>query len=83
MDSGVGVFSTIFENKPQVVVVVSNDLNIIGIHAGKLSKEIGKFMGGGGGGKPHLATSGGKNKDNLMPAIKKGLKLAKRMIMEN
>ena len=36
------------------VVVVSKDLNKSGILAGDIAKKVGGFMGGGGGGKPHL-----------------------------
>jgi alanyl-tRNA synthetase len=46
--------------KPAAVIIVSKDLNKIGVLAGKLAKNIGGFMGGGGGGKPHIATAGGK-----------------------
>ena len=38
-------------------------------------------MGGGGGGKPHLATSGGKNPDELNPAIESGKVKAKLLIL--
>ena len=36
------------------------------------------YMGGGGGGKPHLATAGGKNND----AIHVAMNLAKKLINE-
>ena len=50
------------ENKKLIAVVAITD-NLVkkGIQAGKLAKEIGALMGGGGGGKPHLATAGGSN----------------------
>ena len=51
------------------VIVVSKDLNTEGILAGKLAKTIGGFMGGGGGGKPHLATAGGKDNDTIDDAM--------------
>ena len=51
------------------VIVVSKNLNEDGILAGKLAKEIGGYMEGGGGGKPHLATAGGKNNASIKPAI--------------
>ena len=49
--------------KPAALIVVSNDLVEKEINAGKLAKTIGSFMGGGGG-KPHLATAGGRFKCN-------------------
>jgi len=53
---------------------VSKDLNSSGILAGNLAKEIGSFMGGGGGGKPHLATAGGKDNSSVDSAMSKTLK---------
>jgi alanyl-tRNA synthetase len=34
-------------------------------------------MGGGGGGRPHLATAGGKDKSKLKDALKKAEKIIK------
>ena len=53
------------------MVVVSADLVKKELNAGKLAKEIGSFMGGGGGGKPHLATAGGKDFNAINEAMKK------------
>ena len=53
------------------MVVVSADLVKKELNAGKLAKEIGSFMGGGGGGKPHLATAGGKDSNTINEAMKK------------
>ncbi len=82
IQSGIGILGTISEEKPQMVVIVTKDLVKSGLHAGNISKEIGKIINGGGGGKPHLATSGGKNKENLESAITHGLQLAKKLIMD-
>ena len=38
-------------DKPSIVVVVTNDLIKKNINAGDLAKEIGSLMGGGGGKK--------------------------------
>ena len=56
INSGIGILGTITENKPQVVIVVTKDLINNNILAGAIAKEIGKTMGGGGGGKPYFAT---------------------------
>jgi alanyl-tRNA synthetase len=50
---------------------VTKDLNDAGINAPDLAKSIGAIMGGGGGGRPHLATAGGKDKAKLKDALKR------------
>ena len=71
LTSGIGVLFSEGDEKPFAVVVVSKDLNENGIFAGKLAKEIGGFIGGSGGGKPHLATAGGKENAAIIPALDK------------
>jgi alanyl-tRNA synthetase len=80
ISSGIGILGSVTEQKPQVVIVVTKDLIKNNILAGAIAKEIGKTMGGGGGGKPHLATSGGKNPDKLKSAIDTGEVFAKSLI---
>ncbi len=58
---GVGVLFTVIEDKVGIVCVVSDDLiKDKKLSAGKIVGELAKFVGGGGGGRPHLATAGGK-----------------------
>ncbi len=52
------------EDKVQLCVAVTDDL-IKKYQAGKLISEAAKYLGGGGGGKPHLATAGGKDLSKL------------------
>ena len=74
MKSGVGVLGA-EGDKPMVVVIVSNDLIKMGLNAGSIAKSIGASMGGGGGGKPHLATAGGKDLDSLKNALSKSFEI--------
>ncbi|MCK5331835.1 MAG: alanine--tRNA ligase, partial [Candidatus Marinimicrobia bacterium] len=69
LNSGVGVLGADISSKPGAVVVVTPDLVQAGIKAGDLAREIGKFMGAGGGGRPHLATAGGKDLSKLPAAL--------------
>ncbi|MEC9050244.1 MAG: alanine--tRNA ligase [Candidatus Neomarinimicrobiota bacterium] len=71
LTSGIAVLFSEGDEKPFAVIVVSKDLNENGIFAGKLAKEIGGFIGGGGGGKPHLATAGGKENAAIISALEK------------
>jgi len=75
IDSGVAVLGAILNDKPSMVIVVSDDLIKKDIKAADLAKEIGALMGGGGGGKPNLATAGGKDKKSLALALSKSTKM--------
>ena len=69
--SGVGVFGIRQNGKAILMTVVTDDLvSQNRLHAGKIVKEIAAIVGGGGGGRPHLATAGGKNADKLPDALK-------------
>ncbi len=51
---------------------VTDDLiKEMGLKAGDLVREVAKVTGGGGGGRPHLATAGGKDTGKLPEAIEK------------
>jgi len=55
--------------KVNLVVGVSDVLIKSGIHAGNMIREIAKFVQGGGGGQPHLATAGGKDAQGIEKAF--------------
>ena len=76
LKSGIGVLGADGE-KPMVVVVVSPDLVKSGVKAGVLAKTIGAEMGGGGGGKPHIATAGGQDSTALKSAMNNSLEIIK------
>jgi alanyl-tRNA synthetase len=66
LGSGVGLLGCIIEDAPYLVCVVSDD--IISKHkvkAGDMVRELGRQLGGGGGGKPQMATAGGKDASKL------------------
>jgi alanyl-tRNA synthetase len=59
-NNGIGLLATTQDGKVQLVCVVTDNLTAR-YQAGKLVGAIAKLLGGGGGGKPHLATAGGKD----------------------
>lgn len=71
------VVGSVFENKPTLSVIVSEDLVADhGVNAGKIIREAARLIQGGGGGQPHFATAGGKNADGLSAAVDKVVELA-------
>ena len=51
------------------MVMLSDDLVVDGLNAGKMVKDAAKHIQGGGGGQPHFATAGGKNLNGLSIAV--------------
>ena len=67
--SGVMVLGSVVDDKPQLVVAVTDDLTKKGLHAGNLIKQIAAVVGGGGGGRPTMAQAGGKDAAKLGEAL--------------
>ena len=66
LPSGVGVLGAVIDQKVALVCVVTDDLiKDKKLQAGKIVGELAKRVGGGGGGRPHLATAGGKDISKL------------------
>ena len=57
------------DGKPQLLLMYSDDLVAAGRNAGKDIRDAARFIQGGGGGQPGLATAGGKNPDGLEQAL--------------
>ncbi len=80
IQSGVGVLISAFEEKVGIVCVVSDDLiKSKNMSAGKIVGEAAKIVGGGGGGRPHLATAGGKDINKIDEALENVEKIIKGM----
>ena len=59
------------DGKPQLALMYSNDLVAAGHNAAKDIREAARFIQGGGGGQPVLATAGGRDNDGLQAALDK------------
>ena len=71
------VVGTVHQDKPMLSVMLSDDMvTEHNLNAGQMVREAAKLMQGGGGGQPHYATAGGKNKDGLTAAVEKVIQLA-------
>ncbi|HAZ74192.1 MAG TPA: alanine--tRNA ligase, partial [Rikenellaceae bacterium] len=58
-----------YDGKPQLLLMYSDDLVAKGKNAGKDIREAAKFILGGGGGQPGLASAGGKDASGLDKAM--------------
>jgi alanyl-tRNA synthetase len=67
--NGIGLLAAVINEKVQLLCLVTDDLKK-DFPAGKLVGEAAKVLGGGGGGKPHMATAGGKDVDKLDDLLK-------------
>jgi alanyl-tRNA synthetase len=77
--SGVLVLGSVADERPQLLVAVTDDLTKKGLHAGNLVKEIAAIVGGNGGGRPNMAQAGGKDSSKLPQALDK----ARELIAQN
>lgn len=70
--SGVGLLASVVDEKIALVCIVTDDL-VAGkkLEAGKIVGAVAKLLGGGGGGRPHMATAGGKDVAKLTEALQR------------
>ena len=63
------VAATMFEKKPLLTVMLSDDLVADGLNASTIIRAAAKHIKGGGGGQPFFAQAGGKDADGLANAF--------------
>jgi alanyl-tRNA synthetase len=80
--SGVVILATIFNDKPSIVVSVSDDLVKNSINAGEIARAAAQIVGGSGGGRPNLAQAGGKDTSRLAEALETAENLVKSKLIK-
>ena len=73
---GIALIGLVQNNKPIIMCAITDDLTK-NIQANVLVKKVGKIIDGGGGGKSHLATAGGKKMSKIKEALLYGEKIIK------
>ncbi|HEU5279005.1 MAG TPA: alanine--tRNA ligase [Gaiellaceae bacterium] len=66
------IVGSVDDGRAYLVVNLDESLVDRGLDASKLVREIGRHIGGGGGGRPSLAEAGGKNPAGLRDALEAG-----------
>ena len=69
MGSGIVVLGAVINDRPTISVGITRDLVDDGADAREYARELGRIIGGGGGGRPDMAQAGGRNADKLDAAI--------------
>ena len=70
------------EGRVTLITALSPCLVKCGLHAGNISKEVAKIVGGGGGGRPDMAQAGGQWPEKLDEALRFGAELLSKKIQE-
>jgi len=71
------VAGCVFEGKPSLTVLLSDDMVTGGLNAVTIIKEAAKGIQGGGGGQPFFASAGGKKADGIHQAIRTAMEFIK------
>ncbi len=66
------IAGSVDDGRAYLVVNLDESLVDRGLDASKLVRDIGRHIGGGGGGRPTLAEAGGKNPEGLRDALEAG-----------
>jgi len=69
MGSAVVALGAVIDDRPLLLVALTEDAVRRGLHAGKIAGAAAKVMEGGGGGRPDIAQAGGKTPERLGEAL--------------
>jgi alanyl-tRNA synthetase len=78
---GIGTLIAVIDGKASILTVVTDDLiKEMKLNAGKIVGELAKLVEGKGGGRPHLATAGGKNISKIEDVLLKNEEVIKQFV---
>ena len=80
MGSGAVALGAVINERPTLLIMVTNDLVERGLHAGNAVKEAAAVMGGGGGGRPDMAQAGGRQPEKLDDALRAAVDILGRQV---
>jgi alanyl-tRNA synthetase len=78
--SGVVAIGSVINDKPMIIVAVTEDLVKRGLNAGELVRQAAALVGGSGGGRPVLAQAGGRDADKLPEALASIVELVRQKL---
>jgi len=81
LTGGVGVLAARIDEKAAFVCVVTDDLlQRSPLKAGAIVGAVARIVGGGGGGRAHLATAGGKDASRIGEALRQVPEIVRAML---
>ncbi len=83
LDSVAIVLGTTKSGKVTLITSLSGDLVKKGLHAGHISGDMAKIVGGGGGGRADMAQAGGQLPDKINEAVDLGFKMIQKKIEDH
>ena len=79
MGSGIVALGAVLNDRPTISIGITRDLVDKGADARTYARELGRVIGGGGGGRPDMAQAGGRDASRLDAALARAQDLAREM----
>lgn len=76
LGEGIIVIASVQDGKVNLMAAVTEEAQKKGAHAGNLIKAVASLVGGGGGGRPGMASAGGRNPEGVDACLSKVIETA-------
>lgn len=80
LGEGVVLLASVADGKVSLMATATDGAMKAGAHAGNLIKAVASIVGGGGGGRPNMAQTGGKNPAGVSEALAKAAEVIESQI---